>query len=208
MYYSGMVTINWCAVAASSLAFYFRSSSTHGDSIYSLIAGIALNGLGLIIEMKSSTGNNLTKDLIGVFLALLVGLGGQIFILNPINILSPQLPMLTQQDWPRSHVDQELMISENWERPEGREYFIRLQITEKGYDCKAEIEQRTTWYADASQPAIAAASELKWYYTQPDATTPPDTDTPTSWLYCADFPFETTTRSCGIMPIGVIGTQK
>jgi len=152
--------------------------------------------------MKSSTdnaiarNNNLTKDLIGVILALLLGLGGQIFMLNPINILSPELPMLTQQDWPRSHVDQGLMISENWERPEGREYFIRLQIIENDFDRKAEIEQRTTWYADPSQPAIAVANELKWYHRQPDVINPPSTDTPASWLYCADAPFETTTWSC------------
>jgi len=153
--------------------------------------------------MKSPTANtitrnnNRTKDLIGVILVLLLGLGGQIFLLNPINILSPKLPMLSQQDWPRSHTDQGVRISENWEQPEGREFIIRLQITEQHqYDRKAEIVQKSTWYADPSYPAIAAANELKWYYTQPDAMNPPGTDTPTSWLYCQDFPFETTTRSC------------
>jgi len=155
------------------------------------------------IEMRSSTGNtiasnnNLTKDRIGAILVLVLGIGGQIFMLNPINILAPKLPMLSQQDWPRSHVDQGLMISENWQKPEGREFFIRMQITEKDrYDRKAEIEQRTTWYADPSYPAIAVANELKWYHQQPVATYPPGTSTPTSWLYCADFPFESTTWSC------------
>lgn len=155
------------------------------------------------MEMNSSaanaigSNNNLTKDMIGVILVLVLGVGGQIFMLNPINVLTPTLPMLSQQDWPRSHVDQGLMISENWERPVGREFVIRLQITEEHrYDRKAEIQQRTTWYADQNYSAIAVANELKWYRQQPDVAHPPGTDTPASWLYCADFSFETTTWSC------------
>ena len=140
---------------------------------------------------------NKTNDFIGIVLALIIGISGLVISLNPLEILMPDIPMLSQQDWSRSHVDQGLMISENWQQPEGLEFFIRLQIIERDrYDRKAEIEQRTTWYADLSQPTIAMANELKWHRQQPIAINPPDTDTPASWLYCADYSFETTTRSC------------
>jgi hypothetical protein len=107
-------------VAPRSLAFYFRSSSIHGNFAYFDFTGFILHRSGLMFEteMKSSTvtiiarNNNLTIDVIGVILALGLGLGGQIFILNPINILSPKLPMLSQQDWPHSHTDQGVRISE------------------------------------------------------------------------------------------------
>ena len=148
--------------------------------------------------MKYSFSNLvLIRDIKWIMLTLAIGISGQLFISNPIRTLTPKLPMLSHQDWPSSQVASELRISENWQWPEGREYFIRMQITERHrYDRKAEIVQRTTWYADPSQPAIAVADDLKWIRKQPDAISPPGTDTPTSWLYCANFPFETTVWSC------------
>jgi hypothetical protein len=194
LYYSSVVTINGCVVAPRTLAFYFRSSCAYGKSVFTLFTGYPLYGLGLMIriEMKSSTANtiasnnNLIKDVIGVILALVLGLGGQIFMLNPINTLTPKLPMLTQQDWPRSHVDQGLMISENWERPVGREFFIRLRITEKDYDRKAEIEQRTTWYANSTDTPVALARELQWGFphTQLMAESSLSKNKPQSMLFC------------------------
>lgn len=142
--------------------------------------------------MKYSFSNLvLIRDIKWIMLTLAIGISGQLFISNPIRTLTPKLPMLSHQDWPSSQVASELRVSENWRWPDEREYFIRMQITERHrYDRKAEIEQKTIWYADPSQPEIAVANSLKNISSRWVLTIPPGTDTPTAWLYCFDSFYE------------------
>jgi hypothetical protein len=99
-----------------------------------------------------STGSR-TKDILGLLLALAVGIGGQLFLSYPVEVLIPKHPMISSRDWADSHVERELKISyknsQNWE--EKRELFTRLTSETDVYGNKAEITQNAIWYADTAK---------------------------------------------------------
>ena len=130
------------------------------------------------------------RDLIGILLAIGVGIGSQIFMLNPIRILTPKLPMLSHQDWPRSYIVKGPLISFN--TPNWREFFIRMELPNTSPDelnSKAFIEQKTSWYADTSKPASVLAYDL-WAFNlrdkQPIAESSLSEGKPASKLFCQD----------------------
>lgn len=137
--------------------------------------------------MKFSFSNvALIRDIKWIVLTLAIGISGQFFLSNPILILTPKLPMLSQQDWPRSQVASELEILRNLQQPKRREYLIRMQITEKlFYNPKAEIKQKTTWYEYTDLAATAMQkrkSELNMLPIIAESSLSPDT--PASILLC------------------------
>lgn len=129
------------------------------------------------------------RDLIGILLALVVGISGQIFMLNPIRILTPKLPMLSHRVWPHSHIVQGPLVTYN--TPNWREFYIRMEIPKKSVyelNSKAFLWQKTSWYADATKPPQAMAYDLAfdYYNEQPIAESSLSKDKPASKLFCQD----------------------
>jgi len=132
------------------------------------------------------------RDLIGILLTLVVGIGGQIFMLNPIRILTPTLPMLSHRDWPNGQVVQGLEISHN--SPDSREFFIRMEFPKASpYELpsKASIEQKTSWYADTTLPPGFMQYEISFDFRdkKPIAESSLSKDKPASKLFCKDYGF-------------------
>lgn len=54
---------------------------------------------------------NLSRDRIGILLLLTIGIAGQLIVFlipDPLDILAPQIPMLTPRDWQGSYIGTEL----------------------------------------------------------------------------------------------------
>ena len=97
---------------------------------------------------------NLVRDLIGIVLALAVGLGGQLLLSDPMRVLAPELPVLSPQDWPGSQFFGPLRIEGGrpWSDQRAFQQSIALIRNEVGV---AEATQRISWYADLTQAAAA-----------------------------------------------------
>ena len=99
-----------------------------------------------------------SRDQLGILLALVIGLGGLIFVFflpEPILDLAPKIPMLSPEDWPGSYANQELSVREPelvWQ--EERKFFQNLLLSNEVY-INNTISQEAVWYAD---PLKAAAS--------------------------------------------------
>src|SRR5688572_1380926 len=97
---------------------------------------------------------SLIKDLAGVLLALTIGIGGQIFISDPLGVLvsASKLPILSPQDWPGSWVTTELWISgtEPWKE---KRQFVQVLSIENDMHNNSHIDHTIVWYADPSEAA-------------------------------------------------------
>jgi hypothetical protein len=103
---------------------------------------------------------NLNKDVIGIVVILTLGIGGLIFVFNPVWVLIPKHPMISPEDWPGSRTTQGLEItgSEQWE--EKRELFIRLKSKDDSDGHDAEITQKAIWYADPMKPVVELQNQI------------------------------------------------
>lgn len=90
------------------------------------------------------------RDVLGILLALVAGLAGELVMADPLRFLAPQIPMLSTPDWPGSQVTVELQILDGLAWRERRGFLKAL-----GQPVRAEATQVLTWYAD---PAAAAAA--------------------------------------------------
>jgi hypothetical protein len=133
-------------------------------------------------------------DLIGVVAILLIGIGGQIIVLNPVRVFAPQLPMLSRQDWPGSHKTSGLEILEDRDGYEMRSFAIRLQRGQYWVlNSGAEIWQRTLWFAELDKTVEAwqrrdSRQSPAFLNKVPIKTTALGEDTPASVLYCEELP--------------------
>src|SRR4030065_1809638 len=100
---------------------------------------------------------NLSRDQLGIRLALVIGVIGQLIVFlipNPLWILAPQIPMLTPQDWPGSRISMQLFMtskSRPWE--EMREF--RQPIVIENSAENTHIDQIVAWYADPRETMAA-----------------------------------------------------
>jgi hypothetical protein len=139
----------------------------------------------------------LTRDRIGLLLALLIGIGGLLFVFllpDPLLRLAHQVPMLSPQDWQGSYVSTELFISESsapWK--ERRRFFMTLGLNPDAH-TNAFISQTMVWYADPMEAAAAWDQlDAESYNGQPIVARNTEQGKPASMLFCgenesADFP--------------------
>lgn len=129
-------------------------------------------------------------------MALVVGISGQIFVLNPLGILAPKIPMLSRQDWTGSRITsgpEDYSGSDISQWKEKREFLIRLQVGQSWVSNRgAEIWQRAVWYAEPTKATAAwtqrdSRQSREFFNKVPVATTSLGANTPTSVLYCDEF---------------------
>ena len=138
-------------------------------------------------SLRRVVGNrNLFRDAIGILLALVIGIGGLIFVFsipNPFTALAPQVPMLSPADWPGSHASTGFGISTGWRWQEKREFSLPLVLNTGTY--YAEIGQIAVWYADPTE-AAADWNQLNTesYKEQPILASFSGDDKPASMLFC------------------------
>jgi len=130
--------------------------------------------------------SNFSRDLIGILLALVIGIGGQIFVFSipdPFVVLAPQIPLLSPPDWPGSHASIGLGISTEWRWREKREFQTELELINDTYS--AYTRQKVVWYADPMETA-AAWNQLNTesYNEQPIVASFRGNDKPASMLFC------------------------
>ena len=130
------------------------------------------------------------SDLLGILLFLVIGIGGQIFMLNPIRILSPRLPMLSHQDWPRSRVAQRLQVS--MDSPHSREFFIEMELPRESRDdihSNAFIRQTTSWHDNPLALARAMQDDITIDFRNERPITESSLSEvkPESKLFCSDY---------------------
>lgn len=144
------------------------------------------------------------RDIIGILMALVVGISGQIFVLDPLRTLASKTPMLSPRDWAGSRATSgpEVYSRADISRwKEKHEFAIRLQIGQSWVSNRgAEIWQRAAWYSDPSE-AITAWNQREngqmgeFSNTIPVRTKPLEQDTPGSVLYCRES-LQYNTRQC------------
>jgi hypothetical protein len=117
---------------------------------------------------------NLSRDQMGFLLALVIGIAGQLIVFlipDPLDILAPQIPMLTPQDWPGSYIGTELFFTDNWrvsynvDTPwspflwdEKRGFYQSLYLT--GDNFLSSVDQTIVWYANPGENANVWKKEL------------------------------------------------
>jgi hypothetical protein len=137
------------------------------------------------------------RDRIGILLALIVGIGGLVFVFilpDPLLRLAPQIPFLSSQDWQGSYVSTKLFMSEPSAPWKERRRFYRSLGLNPDEHTNALIDQTMIWFAN---PAKAAAAwdqlDTKFYNGQPIVARNTEQGKPASMLFCglnesADFP--------------------
>ncbi|HJR80963.1 MAG TPA: hypothetical protein VJ821_12880 [Anaerolineales bacterium] len=141
-----------------------------------------------------------SRDRIGILLALIIGIGGLIFVFllpDPLLRLAPQIPVLSPQDWPGSTIGTELFLTDNWRVSyspstpwspflweERRGFFQSLYLT--GDDVNASIDHTVVWYANPGEIANVWKKELDTgtYNSWPIVERRLDSDKPASFLAC------------------------
>ncbi len=120
-------------------------------------------------EMKPSfiqrlIGNrNLLKNHVGTRWVFVIGVIGQLVVAlvpYPLSILSPQLPLLTPQDWAGSYIGTKLFLTDNWRMSTSDPYRPFLWEEKRGFfqslysepdTVNTSIEQTIVWYADPAE---------------------------------------------------------
>lgn len=140
--------------------------------------------------------SSLLLDVFGMLAFLGLGIAGQIFLLNPIGILTPDLPMLTREMLPNS-ASTFVYESHQFGPPsENRAFDITLTrghgerwLSNEG----AEVSQKVFWYAKPEEAVLAwQRSELE--VKDDFSNIPPviskhlDENSPAFSLYCSDEP--------------------
>ena len=113
-----------------------------------------------------STGNRkVSKDQITILLVFVIGLFGQmiVFLLpDPLQVLAPQIPMLTPQDWQGSYVGTKMFFTDNWQTSTSNPYRPFLWEEKRGFyqslylppgAGNISIDQTVIWYANSGENA-------------------------------------------------------
>jgi hypothetical protein len=129
-----------------------------------------------------------SRDRFGIVLALLIGIGGLLFVFllpDPLLRLAPQIPVLSPQDWPGSTISIGPFISDSsalWR--EKRSFFMTLSRNSDAH-TNAFIDQTVVWYA---QTEVAAAFwdqlNRETYNGQSLIARTTDKGMPASMLFC------------------------
>lgn len=149
----------------------------------------------LFLTARSFDNQLWIRDILGILIAVAVGISGQFFVLNPLRILAPKTPLLAPQDWEGSRASSgpEVYSRANISRwKEKHEFAIRLQRGQYWVlNSGAEIWQRAAWYADPLE-AIDAWNRREngqmgeFSNVIPIRTKPLEQDSPGSVLYCRE----------------------
>lgn len=146
--------------------------------------------------------SSVIRDLLGILFLLGLGIGGQTFLLNPVEILTPNLPMLSRELLPNSASTFVHESSKSGLISEQREFEITIIIGEKDQVYRgdgwlsnkgAKILQKVFWYANPTEAVLA------WEQSEKDgrddfSNVPPivanslNENNPASSLYCSDEP--------------------
>ncbi|HEX5840582.1 MAG TPA: hypothetical protein VFY26_22270 [Anaerolineales bacterium] len=136
----------------------------------------------------------------GIVLVLVIGILGQLIVFlipDPLEVLAPQIPMITPQDWPGSTIGTELFFTDNWRVSyspsapwspflwdEKRGFFQTLYLT--GDNFLSSIDQTAVWYENPDENAALWKNELETgtYNGWPILESRLSTDTPASLLAC------------------------
>ena len=60
---------------------------------------------------------SVSRDRIGILLLLTIGIAGQLIVFripDPLDILAPQIPMLTPREWQGSYIGTDLFFTDNY----------------------------------------------------------------------------------------------
>ena len=160
---------------------------------------------------------NLSRDQIVTLLALVIGIAGLLIVFlipNPLDILAPQTPMLTPQDWPGSDIGTEIFFTDNWRVSynsdfpwsplrweERRGFYQSLYLTgdNVNYSIDSFIDQTVVWYANPDENAAVWKREFDTgtYNGWPFIETHLSSDQPASFLACYPDPsLETSPPQC------------
>ena len=138
---------------------------------------------------------NQAGNLIGILLALAIGVSGQLILSDPVKFLAPELPMLSPQDWPGSQLMRERIILYGRSWRSERSFSQSLGLMRNGIFA-AEAAQVITWHADPLQAAAAwRQQQNEPYYDYPTVASSTDKDKPQSLLFC-NTPAPDTYREC------------
>jgi hypothetical protein len=123
----------------------------------------------------------------GIRLVFAIGVTGLLIVFlipDPLQVLAPQIPVLTPQDWPDSRIYPKLFITDRWPWEEKRRFALNMDLNTDGH-TSASIMQALTWYADPSQ-AVFAWKQLnpESYNGWPIVERNVGTDRPASFLAC------------------------
>ncbi len=147
---------------------------------------------------------NLSRDQMGILLLLTIGITGQLIVFlipDPLDILAPQIPMLTPRDWQGSYIGTELFFTDNWRASynadtpwspfvwdEKRGFYQSLYLT--GDHFLSSVDQTIVWYADPSKNANVWKKELDagTYNSWPILESRLGSDKPASFLACVPDP--------------------
>jgi hypothetical protein len=145
-----------------------------------------------------------SRDRIGILLLLIIGMAGQLIVFlipDPLDILAPQIPMLTPRDWQGSYIGTELFFTDSWRASysadtpwspfiwdEKRGFYQSLYLTGDGF--LSSVDQTLVWYADPIENANVWKKELDagTYNSWPILESRLGSDKPTSFLACLPDP--------------------
>ena len=147
---------------------------------------------------------SLSRDQIAILLLLTIGIGGQLVVFlipDPLDILAPEVPMLTPRDWPGSDMGTELFFTDYlplrnspdtpwtpfvWDETRG--FYQSLYLT--GVNFLSSVDQTVGWYANPDENANAwrKGFELGTYNGWPFIETHQSPDQPSSFLACIPDP--------------------
>ena len=152
--------------------------------------------------------SKIIRDFLGILVFLSLGIGGQRFLLNPVGIITPDVPMLSRKEVPKSAATPVYENSQSGSLSRHREFEVTLIIGEEDQLYRGEgwlsnkgatISQKVFWYADPAEAIL----DWEWRESRINnefSNIPPITsnslgeDKAASSLYCSDQP--TNRRIC------------
>jgi hypothetical protein len=176
------------------------------DWFDSLFSG---GGLSFFVRNKMTTmrycqdhKSRIIRDVLGVLVLLSLGIGGQTFLLNPVGILTPDLPMLSREELPNSAATPVYEDSQSGSISQQREFHVTLIIGEEDQTYRgdgwlsnkgATISQKVFWYAEPTEAVFAweqSENEIKDEFSNipPMVSNSLGENNPASSLYCSDEP--------------------
>jgi hypothetical protein len=103
------------------------------------------------------------QDLLGVLVLVSLGIGGQRFLLNPVGILTPDIPVLSRKEVPNSAATPVYENSQSGSLSRHREFEVTLIIGEENQLYRGEgwlsnqgatISQKVFWYAEPAEAVL------------------------------------------------------
>jgi hypothetical protein len=145
---------------------------------------------------------SIVRDLLGVLILLSLGIGGQRFLLDPVGIFTPDLPMLSRQELPNSAATPVYENSQPGSLSQQREFEVTLIIGEEDQKYRGEgwltnkgatILQKVFWYAEPAQAVLDwrwRESRIKNEFSNipPIVSNSLGENNAASSLYCSDQP--------------------